>query len=161
MSFVRCYMKKILSTVFLACILPFGVYATSVLPKTLAELVKESDHIFIAYVVKVDMVNGNGKEVKEKSAMTGPGLDNQIRFHLDVKEVIYTKSKSPPKQVLVPLWQAWHYQLGEIRSLVTGSTSIFLLKGDDYTPVYPAYFQRALKEKNEIRSLVKKYHLPR
>lgn len=150
-------MKNILLIAALVCLLPLGVNATSVSPITLEQLVKESDHIIVANVVKVDMVNGKGEKVKEKTAMTGPGLDNEIRFHLDVKEIIYTKSKKFPTKVLVPLWKAWHYQLGEIQSIVTGNTSIFLLK-DGYIPAYPQNFQRSIGEKEEIMNLIRKYH---
>jgi hypothetical protein len=151
-------MKKLIPMMLLVFLTSLGVHATSVLPRSLADLVKESDHVFIATVVKVDMVNSNGEEVKDKKAMTGPGLENEIRFHLDVKEVIFTKSDKSPKKVLVPLWQAWHYQLGEIQDTVTGNTSIFLLKGNNYNPVYPADFQRYIGEKKEIISLIQKYH---
>jgi len=148
-------MNKLLPLI-LAWLLPLSAHATSVPQKPLDDLVRESDHVFVATVVKVDMVNGKGKAVKDKTAMTGPGLENEIRFHLEIREVLFTKSPQPPKSVIVRLWKAWHYQLGDIQDAVTGSTSIFLLKGSEFDPVYPAHFQRSLEEREEIHKLVSK-----
>lgn len=41
--------------------------ATTIAPRELAELVEESDHIIIATVTKVDMIDKNGKELTKPS----------------------------------------------------------------------------------------------
>ena len=138
----------------LACLLPLGVFATSVPVKPLADLVKDSDHVVVAAVVKVDMIDGAGKEIKDRDAMTGPGLDNQIRLHLEIREVLFSSAPRPPKQVMVRLWQAWHFTLGGMQDDVMGNTSVFLLKGNDFNPVYPAGFERPLPEREEIEKLL-------
>jgi len=150
-------MKALLAST-LAFFLPVCVSATSVEQRPLDDLVRDSDHVLMATVTKVDMIDGNGKEVTDRNGMTGPGLENEIRFHLHIQEILFSSSPQPPKQVVVRLWKAWHYALGDIQYAVVGQTSIFLLKGNDYEPVYPADFQRALQEREQIQALVKRKH---
>lgn len=60
--------------------------ATSVAPKPLEEMVQEANHVVVATVVRVDMVDHAGWAVLEPEANTGPGLRNRLRFHLAVEE---------------------------------------------------------------------------
>src|SRR5690606_32859486 len=146
---------RMMRCAFLLATLASGrAMATSVPPKPLAEMVAEADHVVVATVAVVDMVDGKGRPVLDRDARTGPGLDNQIRLHLAVSEVLRTDNVRLPKALVVPLWTAWHYSLGAIKDQVTGSSGIFLLKGNDFQPVYPARFQRSLEERNEIESLL-------
>ena len=134
--------------------LPGLALATSVVPKPLEEMVREADHVVVAKIVGVDMVDGRGRPLTDRDARTGPGLPNQMRFTLEVQEVLFARTMPPPRMLRVPLWQAWHYQLGSMQDGLTGDTGIFLLKGDAYEPVYPAGFQRPLEEKVEIMRLL-------
>ena len=145
--------------VFVALLLALSLcgngLATSVAPRSLKDLVADSDHVIVATVANVDMIDGKGQPVRDDAARTGPGFSNEIRLHLEVREVLFTRrSAGLPRQVVVPLWQAWHYSLGAIRNATTGATSIFLLKGDGFIPTYPAGFQRSLSEKDEIARLI-------
>lgn len=137
----------------LTMFLPSLALATSVLPKPLEEMVREADHVVVAKIISVDMVDGRGRPLTDRDARTGPGLPNQMRFNLEVQEVLFAR-KPPPRTLRVPLWQAWHYELGSMQDGLTGDTGIFLLKGDAYEPVYPAGFQRPLEEKAEIMRLL-------
>jgi hypothetical protein len=145
-------MKYVL--LLLAMCVPGIAMATSVPPKPLEEMVRESDHVVIATITGVDMVDGRGRPVTDLDARTGPGLTNEMRFHLDVREVLFTRSKTLPAALTVPLWTAWHYELGGMQEQVTGSTGIFLLKDDSFQPTYPAGFQRGLDERSEIEHLL-------
>lgn len=138
----------------LAMCLPGLALATSVLPKPLEEMVREADHVVVAKIVSVDMVDGRGRPLTQRNARTGPGLPNQMRFNLEVQEVLFARTKPPPRTLRVPLWQMWHYSLGTMQDDLTGATGIFLLKGDAYEPVYPAGFQRDLEERAEIVRLL-------
>lgn len=129
--------------------------ATSVEPRTLEALVREADHIVVATVIRVDMVDQAGRPVRDRQANTGPGLQNRIRFHLAVGDVLFTRDKALPPRLVVNLWSMWHYALGTMQDDVTGSRGIFLLKGDDFQPVYPAFFQRGLDERAEIERLLR------
>jgi hypothetical protein len=120
--------------------------ATSVPPKPLEEMVREADLVVVAEIAGVDMVDGRGRPVTERDARTGPGLPNQLRFNLEVKEVLFACTKPTPRTLRVPLWQMWHYTPGAMQDGLTGATGIFLLKGDAYEPVYPAGFQRDLED---------------
>jgi hypothetical protein len=128
--------------------------ATSVAPMPLEQMVREADHVVVATVSKVDMVDGRGRPVADPEARTGPGLDNEIRLHLAVSEVLYTQDDRLPDTLVVPLWTAWHYTLESITEAAGGTSGIFLLKGDDFQPAYPADFQRSLDERAEIERLL-------
>lgn len=54
----------------------------------------------------------------------------------------------------VPLWTAWHYELGTMQDQLMGGSGIFLLKRDG-APVYPADFQRPLTERDEIQRILR------
>lgn len=86
---------------FLLATLASGLaMATSVPPKPLAEMVAEADHVVVATVAVVDMVDGKGRPVLDRDARTGPGLDNQIRLHLAVSEVLRTDNVRLPKTLV-------------------------------------------------------------
>src|SRR5690606_21293673 len=89
---------RMMRCAFLLATLASGLaMATSVPPKPLAEMVREADHVVVATVTVVDMVDGKGRPVVDRDARTGPGLDNQIRFHLAVSEVLRTDNLQLPK----------------------------------------------------------------
>jgi hypothetical protein len=127
--------------------------ATSVRPMPLDEMVSRADYVLVATVVKVDMVNGRGWAVSDPEARTGPGSENQIRLHLRADDILKSK-RIVPRTVIVPLWKMWHYSLGSIREQVEGTRGIFLLKGNDFQPAYPAGFQRGLEEREQIERLL-------
>lgn len=145
-------MKTIL--LLLAMYLPSVALATSVVPKPLEEMVREADHVVVAKIVSVDLVDGRGRPLTDRDSGTGPGLPNQMRLNLEVQEVLFARTKPPSRMLRVPLWQMWHYSLGTMQDKLTGATGIFLLKGDVYEPVYPAGFQRALAERAEVVRLL-------
>ncbi|MBB3276026.1 MULTISPECIES: hypothetical protein [unclassified Pseudoxanthomonas] len=130
------------------------VSATSVVPKPLAEMVREADHVVVATITRVDMVDGKGRLLTDPESRTGPGLANQMRLHLEVHEVIATRLPPVSRTIRVPLWMMWHYELGTMQKHLTGQRGIFLLTGRDYQPVYPANFQRSLDERAEIQRLL-------
>lgn len=139
----------------LAMCLPNLALATSVAPKSLEEMVREADHVIIAKISSVDMVDGNGRPLTDREARTGPGLPNVMLLNLEVQEVLFARMKPPPRTLRMPLWQMWHYSLGTMQDGLTGDTGIFLLKGNNFEPVYPAHFQRDLEERAEIVRLLR------
>jgi hypothetical protein len=58
--------------------------ATQIQHKELNELVKVADHIIGGKIIKVDMIDKDGKDIADEEARTGPGLNNTIRLHLKV-----------------------------------------------------------------------------
>ena len=90
--------------------------------------------------------------------MTGPSFENEIRFHLKVKNILFTKMGVPPKMIIIRLWKEWHHELGEVQDMMTGETSIFLLKGKQFDPVYEAGFQVRLEEREKIVQLLSRRH---
>ena len=147
-------MKKSIICVF-ALLLTVAAYATQLPSKELDELVAQADHVLIGKVVKVQMVDGTGKELTNPETHTGPVLDNEIRLHIVIQDdgILKTNSKKPPKELIIPLWKAWHFSLGQWEK-DEGKTFIFLLKGEDFCPVYPISFMRKMSEKPEIEKLL-------
>jgi hypothetical protein len=131
--------------------------ATQIAFKDLTNLVAEADHVFVGTVTRVDMVDGQGQPVTDKTARTGPGNPNQLRLHVavDTNRILATTAKLP-SVIVVPLWGKWHDTLGNRQQEVQGKTYIFLLKGPDFQPGYPAGFMRALPEQAEIEALLKR-----
>lgn len=81
------------------CLANGGTNATSIPHKPLDEIVADSDHILLARIVKVDMVNRWGSQVADRKARTGPGLDNRLRLHLQVLDVRFTACAREPRRV--------------------------------------------------------------
>lgn len=105
--------------------------ATSVPEPPLEELVLDSDHILAGTVRLVDMVDRDGNQVTDPGAMTGPGRSNTIRLHVvvDSDGVILTNAPSVPKEVIIPLWTAWHYSLHDVKQ-AEGSRGVSAERGD-------------------------------
>ncbi len=143
--------------IILYAFLPWPLFATSVLPRSLTNLVADADHVFIGKVTLVDMVDKQGNQVTNLSARTGPGSFNKIRLHVSVETngVLFSTAKQVPASLTVALWSMWHYSLGQIKDIEENQRSIFLLKGSNFDIVYPNGFSRALSEQAEIEQLLK------
>ena len=98
-------MKNIILIVS-AFFLTLSIHATQIAPKTLIELMKDTDHVIIAKVTKVDMIDKDGKEVKNLDARTGPGETNEIRLHIKVvkNKILKTNAHTLPEALIIPLW---------------------------------------------------------
>jgi len=138
-------------------LLAFTAFATSVPPRSLAQLVADSDHIIIGKITLVDMVDDRGRQVTNLTARTGPGLHNTIRLNATVQTngVLLTNSKQMPQTLIMPLWPWWHHTLGQIKDAEEGQTRILLLKGPDFGFAYMNGCSRPLSERSEIEELLK------
>ena len=134
------------------------VHATQIKPKSLKELVKDADHLVSGTVEKVDMVDETGKEIVDLKARTGPKKKTQIRLHVLVDEGGWLKTSltNPPARLVIPLWQMWHYILGDVKKATEGQPGIFLLKSESFEPVYPAGFHYDPSYKKKLLSAWKK-----
>lgn len=142
--------------VLLLFFLPGSLFATSVMPRSLTNLVADADHVIIGKVTLVDMVDEKGNQVTNLTARTGPGLGNTIRLHVSVETngVLFTTANQVPATLTIDLCSMWHYSLEQIKQVEEHQTSVFLLKGSHFGAVYPAYFSRALTERAEIEKLL-------
>lgn len=130
--------------------------ATSVMPRSLEQIVADSDYVLVATITSVDMITAQGQPLTDRKARTGPGGTDIMRLNLEVHEVLLKRAGKVPKRIRVPLWTMWHYELGLMQDQLTGKHGIFLLKGDTFEPAYPALFQRELGEREEIEALLRK-----
>jgi hypothetical protein len=146
-------------TIALATILfAVQVQATQIPFRDLTNLVSDADHVLIATVEKVDMIDAKGNQVTNDTARTGPGSENQLRLHvkLDTNGVVASSAGKIPGTIVIPLWQNWHDTLANRRKEVKGKTFIFLLKGNNFLPVYHGLFMRELAEQAEIEAILKR-----
>ncbi len=139
------------------CLLAFTSFATSLPPRSLAQLVTDYDHVIIGKVTLVDMIDAKGKQITNLTARTGPGLYHTIRLNITVQTngVLLTNSKHVPPTLIIPLDSAWHYSLGQIKTAEEGQTRIFLLKGANFDFAYSAGCSRALSDRPQIEDLIK------
>ncbi len=131
------------------------VGATSVSDIELSELVKTSDHIIIGQIIKVDMIDEDGRQITDPEARTGPGGPNEIRLHIEVVEngIVKTTGDKELAKLTIPLWKMWHYSLGSWKG-VEMETAIFMLKGEKYERAYPGHFLRDESDLPEIKRLL-------
>jgi hypothetical protein len=113
------------------------------------ELAAKSDHVFVAHVVAVDMIDGKGRNVDDDDAKTGPGSENVIRLKVKIDEVLFTNAKESPKELYIPLDSFMHYRLKQVKEAHAGKNSKFLLllAGDKFTPPQAGVFRRDLTKK--------------
>jgi len=132
--------------------------ATQIPFRDLTNLVSDADHVLVATVEKVDMIDAKGNQVTNDTARTGPGSENQLRLHvkLTTNGVVASPAGKVPETIVIPLWQRWHDTLANRRREVQGKKFIFLLKGSDYIPVYHGLFMRKPSEKAEIEAILKR-----
>lgn len=123
----------------------------------LAELVAKSDYIVVGKVVKVDIVDVEGRQVTDPNARTGPGFRNTIRLHVVVERgsTIKGDRKLIPKKIIVPEYSSLHHRFKTQKDLAEGKVFIFLLKGTDFSPVSVPHSVRPMTERAEIEKLVK------
>src|SRR5579859_2621467 len=135
-------MKPTLITIALLC--PWLLAAAAPFPeRPLKDLVAESDHIVIATIASVDMVDNQGK----------PELASTIRLHLAVQQdgVLKTGDENVPDKLVLSLFPIWDSSIGRLAK-EQGSKYIFLFNRDIHQsmcPVYPlGFFQEVSKQKD-------------
>ena len=117
---------------------------------TLEEMAQQADHILVGRVAGVDMVDGQGRPVKDPEARTGPSLDNSIRLLIQVDQVLVSNAAKIPDVIPVPLASHLHYKLGQIQEAHEGDEEVrlVLLKGSDFVGIKPGVFFRPLTDKD-------------
>ncbi len=128
---------------------------TKIAPTSLKTLVKRADHVVVARIVKVDMVDSDGQEVFDLEARTGPGTGNTIRLHVDTApDGILKAGDTPvPTRLVVSDWPMWHRSLAAMKER-EGTEVILLLRGDDFSAVSEPEFIRDIEEAEPIRALL-------
>ena len=144
----------------LALTLLFSVNSYSGVPLriSLDELAKNTDHVLTGYVIGVDMIDGDGNQITDLKARTGPGSKNKIRLIVKVHEVHLTSEKSVPNELAIPLASHLHYSFGQIKSAHSsdGSKFLVLLKGEDFQPPFSGVFSKGLDELDEVLNIISK-----
>jgi hypothetical protein len=140
-------------------LLLLSTIALATLPPDVSQekLLANTDHVLIGRLIRIDMVNGDGEEIMDPSARTGPGLRNTIRFHVAIDEVCISTKKKVPPLLVVPLDRTMHYSLGQVQEAETrkmGSSLILLLKGSKFRPPFRGMFSAPIEAKEEILRMV-------
>lgn len=146
-------MRRIL--LLLLALLPAIVIAGFPFEATLEEMAQQADHVLVGRVVGVDMVDGQGEQVADPKARTGPGLDNIIRLLIQVDQILVTNAPRVPDVIPVPLASHLHYSLGQIQKAHAGDEEVrlVLLKGPDFAAIKPGVFLRPLADKDRALGL--------
>jgi hypothetical protein len=139
----------------LICMLPVWASASLPIQTTLKELAQGADHMLVGTVVDVDMVNERGILVLDPGAMTGPGLNTQIRLHIRVDKVLATNASKVPPILKVGLDPWMHYRLGQVKGAHAGKQPprLIILKGATFSPVVAGAFLRPLSERRKAMQL--------
>ena len=141
-------MKHIISIILtLWSVASFG---TQVEWKSIDEITKEADHVFVGKITKIDYKDENGTIMDEGS--TGPGCDAEIRVHIQVdhSQILKTNAQTFPDSLIVPFWNRFHYSVRQFKSWENHSF-VFCLKGDSFERVYPAHWLYDLNYKEDIQ----------
>lgn len=134
----------------LLCLLQIIADASVPLKVSDEELADKSDHVFVAHVVGVDMIDAKGRQVTDKEAKTGPGLENTIRLKVQIDETLITNKEKVPKHLYIPLDSFMHYSLGQVIKAHSGKNPKFLLllSGEKMLPPVAGIFRRSLESKD-------------
>lgn len=143
--------------VLILCV--FSNYVSASFPLEVSDkaLIEKTDHVLIARVIGVDMIDGDGKQIYDLQAKTGPKSESRIRLIFAVDEVLETNSKSVPEKLFVPLDSFMHFTLGQIKEHYPEVTEqrLLLLAGKDFHPPVVGHFQRNLHDKEYYLDLFK------
>ncbi len=148
-------MRKYL--VLILCLCSNFVSASFPLEVSDKALIEKTDHVLIARVIGVDMIDGDGKQIYDLQAKTGPKSENQIRLIFAVDQVLETNSKSVPEKLFVPLDSFMHFTFGQIKEHYpeVSEQRLLLLSGKDFHPPVAGHFQRNLQDKEHYLELFK------
>jgi hypothetical protein len=149
------FMRKYI--VLLLCLISNYVFASFPLEVSDEALIKKTDHVLIGRLVGVDMIDGNGKQIYDLKAKTGPKSQNNIRLIFAIDEVLETNSKSVPTKLFVPLDSFMHFSFGQIKEDYPEVTEqrLLLLSGNEFQPPVAGHFQRNLLDKEYYLELFK------
>jgi hypothetical protein len=147
---------KTMTCLLMFAVAPIESLATQIAFRDLTNLVNSADHVLVGTVTNVTMIDRDGHAITDDKARTGPGLENEIRLHVKIgkADVLASNATNTPDSIVIPLWQLWHFTLGQIRKDAEGKSFIFLLKGPDYQRVYEGLFFRELSERDEIARIL-------
>ena len=137
----------------------FTLHAHAGVPLNLSDkdLAAMTDHVLVAHVVGVDMVDGKGRQIKDDKAMTGPGLKHTIRLKVQIDKALVTNAKKVPKIIYIPLDSFMHYRLGQVMEAHADANKKFLilLAGEKFSPPMAGVFSREMKKKSYFVKRVK------
>jgi hypothetical protein len=130
-------------------------HASLPIEASMEEIVAKTDHVFVGHVIGVDMVDGNGKQISDLSARTGPGLKSKIRLIIKIEKTLRTNAKASPEVVKVPLDSMMHYEFRAIKAAYPekSSSRLILLSGAKYQPPIPGLFMQSIQSQKHVLKL--------
>lgn len=150
-------MMRITCLLYICLLFTPTLFATQIDPKSLEELVPESELIVEAFVADVYGKDKYEAIIRQPEMETGPSLENTIILNVCVKEVLYKdKSIDIPHCFEVSLWKRWHLSLSFMQEYKSKDVLLLLKKGERFEFVHPGHFIWPLEKKDEILELIKK-----
>jgi hypothetical protein len=120
---------------------------------SIEELACRTDHVLMARVVDVELINSKGHV--QKSGDTGPGLGNTIRLILEVDEVVESNAAEVPQRLKFPLDSFMHYSVEQVRRVHHSDSAeyLVLLVGDRFQPFIPGLGLLSASLREKVTSL--------
>lgn len=147
-------MKKLVF-ILLMSLLSFQSHSSLPLQVSMFDVVEESDHVLTVKIVGVDMIDGEGRQIDDENAMTGPGKSNTIRLLAQVTKVHLSSADNVPEMLKIPLDPFMHYSFGQVASVYQDRTPsmVVVLKGETFLPAHAGVFGYPEVELETILSL--------
>jgi hypothetical protein len=113
---------RVLVYVFLCCFL-LSTRGTSIVERSLPDLVASSDHTIVARITAVDWSIGRGI-IRDPLARTGPFNPYTIRFHLELTKGgrLKTNTTAVREKLIVNSWSGWINSLEQFKPWVGQTT---------------------------------------
>ena len=142
---------KITSIIFMCLLTTKAAYSTTYPMISLDSLVEKSNHIFVAKIVRIEVIDRNGKQITAPDASTSR---NTIKYHLkvDLNNILKTSLDKLPKEITVSNSNKYHGSVSRLQKFI-GTARIFLLSSQ-FSPVYTADWIKPISEKETIFNLI-------
>ncbi len=149
-------MKSVYIITYILTLAATTVIATSVSPPPLLEKrVQDADHIFIGTVEKVELLDDNGKVITNVTNPSDTRTNMRLRLQIKPERWLKTYLKITPNLVRM------EYNTGKLiltyeteKKTWEGKKTIFLLKGDNFDPVYFLAFFAPLENEKIVEELL-------
>jgi hypothetical protein len=144
-------------TLLVLSLITFLAKATLPVKVSDEELINKSDHILVARIVGVEMIDSDGNQILDPNAMIGPGSSNVISLVYEIDEVVISNAHEVPDILRVPLDRSIRYSFGQIQELQLeiSEPRLLLLSGHNFQPPFRGVFQRDLEQKDKFMELFK------
>lgn len=142
-------MKRVLlaGVLVYACL---AAYSVAAMHKTMEEMAAQADHVIVATVTEVDMVDRGGRP--RESGETSLTDGSVIRLHVATQDATVLKGDAAlPESLVLPLWRGWKNSLSRTKRNMEGKDFVFFLRGPELEPLYLGEFYLSADELDAVK----------